>query len=154
MCLGRLTSHGWSSLVGWALSSAILSSKPVICHSSLALCTSPASPQYRGMSCLLSLHYCRYEQLWHRLGHSTLGVRPLTRDILLPKLCDRAAATFVQQLTRCQAENPQEQMLFHVFRSAAAFSRDLRTRCPPTALMLNMRYSCIALGSLPLTSAL
>ena len=50
-----------------------------------------------------------------------MGVRPMTRDILLPFLCDQAAAEFVQQLTRCQAENPQERMLFHVFRSAAAF---------------------------------
>ena len=83
-----------------------------------------------------------------------MGVRPLTRDILLPSLCDQAAAKFVQQLTRCQAENSQEGMLFHVFRSAAAFSMDLRTHCPPTALMLNMRYSCIASGSLPLNSAL
>ena len=57
-----------------------------------------------------------------------MGVRPLTCDILLPNLCDQAAAQFVQQLTRCQAENPQERMLFHVFRSAAAFN--LRTCCP------------------------
>ena len=79
-----------------------------------------------------------------------MGLRPLTRDILLPTLCDRAAAKFVQQLTRCQAENPQEQMLFHVFRSAAA--SDLRTCCNPGCPRVEhaVQLNCIGLFAIDL----
>ena len=79
-----------------------------------------------------------------------MGMRPLTRDILLPSLCDRAAAKFVQQLTRCQAENPQERMLFHVFRSAAASSIDLRTWWPPNSPRVAVHMNCIGLSAIDL----
>ena len=59
---------------------------------------------------------CRYLDLWKKMGHVVLGTQPRTSSIVLPPLGDRAAHSFLQEVSSAQQEHPGLPVLYHIFR--------------------------------------
>jgi hypothetical protein len=62
------------------------------------------------------VHVDRYVQLWQRLGHETIAIRPPTPSILIPPVGDWVARDFLRQLQTAGSEHPQQPVVFHAFR--------------------------------------
>ena len=79
---------------------------------------------------LISISYltvCRYVQLWQRLGHETVAIRPPTSSILIPPVGDWVARDFMQKLQTAGGRNPRQPVVFHAFRwllSCSTLHRD------------------------------
>ena len=50
------------------------------------------------------------------MGHAVVGTRPSTPSIVLPPLGDRAALSFLQEVTSAQQQHPGLPVLYHIFR--------------------------------------
>lgn len=55
-------------------------------------------------------------QLWRKLGHETVAIRPPTPSILIPPVGDWVARDFMGKLQTASGENPQQPVVFHAFR--------------------------------------
>ena len=58
----------------------------------------------------------RYVQLWQKLGHETVAIRPPTPSILIPPVGDWVARDFMRKLQTGGSEHPQQPVVFHAFR--------------------------------------
>ena len=58
----------------------------------------------------------RYLALWKTLGYETVGIRPRTREILVPPLGDQQCLAFYRRLVEIQAAWPSRPIVYHIFR--------------------------------------
>ncbi|CAL5220750.1 g2812 [Coccomyxa viridis] len=60
----------------------------------------------------------KYTDLWHRLGHQTVSVRPPTSSIIVPGLGDRSAQSFLEEVHEAQCRRPSRPTVYHIFSNA------------------------------------
>ena len=58
----------------------------------------------------------RYVQLWQKLGHETIAIRPPTSSILIPPVGDWVARDFMRNLQTAGSNDSQQPVVFHAFR--------------------------------------
>ena len=93
----------------------------------------------------------RYVQLWQKLGHETVAIRPPTPSILIPPVGGWVARDFMRKLQMTASEHPQQPVVFHAFR----WLRDCPTLHCGTVWHVGLgalRLSAIPLASCPTTA--